>query len=108
MTAPLATSTSLATPHKVLVVRYEDHAPLEGLDGIGQCGDVEVQVVGRLVEHQNVRLDVRDRGGARAALPAAQRMGSTPCLTVGTPMRSRWERRLSRCALVPSPGTWRA
>jgi len=48
-------------PHKVLVVGYQHHAPFKPLYAVGECHDrFEVEVVGRLIEHKDVRFGVRD------------------------------------------------
>ena len=52
---------------KVLVVRDEDDSTLERLDAVGERDHrLEIEVVRRLVEHQDVRPGVRD-GGERDA-----------------------------------------
>ena len=49
--------------YKVLVVRHQDDAAAEALDAIRQRRNgLEVQVIGRFVKDQQVRLDVRDSG----------------------------------------------
>ena len=62
---------------KILVVRHQHHASLEGGDAVRQRGDrFEVEVVCRLVEDEDVRRCVRDGGeGDTRALPSAQRRG---------------------------------
>ena len=78
----LGDATLLDDPHllcdardKVLVVRDEHHAAVELLDAIGQGDDaLEVEVIRRLVEYEDVRLGVRHGGERDArALPARER-----------------------------------
>ena len=59
---------------KVLVVRHQDDATLEALDAISEGGHLlEIEVVGRLVEDEHVRLDVRDgRERDARALPSGE------------------------------------
>ena len=48
---------------RYLVVRHEDDAPIKALDAIRErCHGLKVKVVRRLVEHEDVRLDVPDEG----------------------------------------------
>ena len=44
-------------------MRHEDDAPIKALDAIRErCHGLKVKVVRRLVEHEDVRLDVPDEG----------------------------------------------
>ena len=117
-------------------MRDEDDAPIKALDAISErCHGLKVEVVGGLVQHEDVRLDVPDedamyrmteaiRGhqesitgnqsstyetaarATRERCPPDKPYAGTVCFTVGTPIRSRCERSSVSCAAEPSPGNW--